>query len=65
MKKLYFIDSTPAIAPFMNSNLAKDGIQFKNGFNFLGKSGIKIINNLRIAYISGLDSNYLGEEVYF
>ena len=31
--------------------------------SFLGRSGVKVINGLRVAYISGVDADLLGNEV--
>ena len=56
----HFIDSTPISSPFMNSNKSSVGIEFVPGFNFLGKSGVKLIKGLRVAFISGVDFDILG-----
>ena len=37
--------------------------QIAQNFNWLGRSGIKVINGVRIAYISGIDSDILGQEI--
>lgn len=31
--------------------------------NFLGRSGCQEINNLRVAYLSGIDSDFFGNSV--
>ena len=51
------------IAPFMNAPKTKDGYEFAKNFHFLGRSGLKVIKGLRIAYVSGLDCDMLGSEV--
>jgi hypothetical protein len=56
----HFIDSTPLIAPFMNSKKTQNGFSLTKGLNFLGRSGVKLINGLRVAYISGTDFDVLG-----
>lgn len=56
----HFIDSTPLIAPFMNSKKTIEGFSLARGLNFLGRSGVKVINGLRIAYVSGIDFDVLG-----
>ena len=56
----YFIDSTPIIAPFMAVNREQS---FAKNCMFMGRSGIKMINGLRVAFVSGLDSDLLGGEV--
>ena len=58
----YFIDSTPVIAPFMNTGQPGQ-YAFAKNLIFLGRSGIKVINGLRVAFISGMDSDLLGNEV--
>lgn len=30
---------------------------------YLGRSGVKVINEMRIAYLSGIDSDLMGETV--
>ena len=55
----YFIDSTPLAAPFMNSKKSKDGFELTKGLTFLGRSAVKLINGLRVAYVSGVDFDSL------
>jgi hypothetical protein len=55
----YFVDSTALIAPFM----IKGEHSFFKNLQFLGRSGIKMICGLRVAFVSGLDSDLLGSEV--
>ncbi|TNV85145.1 hypothetical protein FGO68_gene10308 [Halteria grandinella] len=55
----HFIDSTPLIAPFMNSEKTKNGFDMAKGLSFLGRSGLKVISGLRVAYISGIDFDVL------
>jgi hypothetical protein len=43
----------------MNANKTKDGFGITKGMNFLGRSGVKIIKGLRVAYVSGLDFDAL------
>ena len=44
----------------MNSKKTIGGFQLTKGLNFLGRSGIKVINGLRVAYVSGIDFDVLG-----
>ncbi len=39
----------------MNAKKTRDGYTLAKDFTFLGRSGIKEINGLRIAYLSGID----------
>lgn len=57
----YFTDSSELIAPFMNAK--KDGVTFGKNVSFLGRSGIRTINGLRVAYVSGVDCDILGTEM--
>ena len=59
----YFTDSSMLIAPFMNSTKGRNGISFAKNMSFLGRSGVKLIKGLRVAYISGIDADLLGSEV--
>ena len=59
----FFTDSSDLIASFMNSTSARDGLTFGQNVNFLGRSGLKVIKGLRVAYISGIDCDLLGPEV--
>ena len=56
----HFIDSTPLVAPFINSHKAKEGFSLTKGLHFLGRSGVKLINGLRVAFVSGVDFDILG-----
>ena len=47
------------IGPFM----IKGEHSFTKGLTFLGRSGIKEIQGLRVAFVSGLDADMLGNEV--
>jgi hypothetical protein len=47
----------------MNSNKTKDGFNIDRNVHFLGRSGVKVIQGLRIGYLSGIDSDLLGETV--
>jgi hypothetical protein len=58
----FFTDSTQLIAPFMSSAKTKDGYDLGKGLTFLGRSGVKIVSGLRIAYISGVDFDVLGAQ---
>ena len=51
----------------MNSNKSKNGIDFSLNptLEFLGRSGVREFNNLRIAFISGIDSDILGDSVFY
>ena len=56
----YFIDSTNLIAPFMNS---RGMHQFNERLHFLGRAGVhqfEKLNGLRIAFLSGKDSEIFG-----
>jgi hypothetical protein len=55
----YFVDSTPLSAPFMNSKKTSDGFDLTKGLTFLGRSGVKLINGLKVAYVSGVDFDAL------
>lgn len=57
----YFTDSSELIAPFMNAK--KDGVTFGKNVSFLGRSGIRTINGLKVAYVSGVDCDILGTEM--
>jgi len=59
----YFTDSSELIAPFMNATTGRDGITFGKNVSFLGRSGIRNIKGLRVAFISGVDSDILGFEI--
>lgn len=56
----YFIDSTSIIAPFMTRSKEHS---FCKNLTFLGRSGIRTICGLRVAFVSGIDSDMLGSEV--
>ncbi len=56
----HFIDSTSLVAPFMNSKKTQAGFSLSKGLNFLGRSGVKLIEGLRVAYISGVDFDVMG-----
>ena len=48
----------------MNAKQSRDGLTFGQNVTFLGRSGIKVLKGgLRVAYVSGIDSDLLGEEV--
>ncbi len=55
----YFVDSTPLSAPFMNSKKSSDGFELTKGLTFLGRSGVKLIKGLKVAYVSGVDFDAL------
>ncbi len=55
----HFIDSTNLISPFMNSKKTASGFEMVKGLNFMGRSGIKVIKGLRVAFISGIDFDVL------
>ena len=60
----YFTCTSEQIAPFMNSSLSQGGLTFGQNVTFLGRSGIRILKSgLRVAFVSGLDSDMLGPEV--
>ena len=47
----------------MNATTGRDGITFGQNVSFFGRSGIRNIKGLRIAFISGIDSDILGSEI--
>ena len=51
----YFVDCSGVIGPFMHAKRA--GYQFAPNIQFLGRYGVKEINKLKVAYISGLDAS--------
>ncbi len=59
--KTVFIDSSETAALLMNSG--KQSIEICKNLVWLGRAGIINQNNIRIAYISGIDSDILGAEV--
>ena len=59
----YFTDSSEYSGPLMNTG-REESIPFSSNLNFLGRSGLKIIKGLRVAYVSGIDSDILGTEVW-
>ena len=59
----FFTDASDLIAPFMNSAAGRSGLTFGQNVNFLGRSGIRNIKGLRVAYVSGVDCDLLGAEV--
>lgn len=48
----------------MNATKTKDGFEICKDLRFLGRSGVIDVKGLRLAYISGLDSDLLGEGIY-
>jgi hypothetical protein len=58
----YFTDSSEYSGPLMNTG-TEESIPFAKNLHFLGRSGLKTIKGLRIAYISGIDADSLGTEV--
>ena len=59
----YFTDSSEYSGPLMNTG-NDESIPFGKNLHFLGRSGLKMIKGLRVAYISGIDSDILGTEVW-
>ena len=59
----FFVDSSELAGPLMNSTQKSD-VSFGKNLTFLGRAGIKKIFGLRIAYISGIDSDVMGSEVW-
>ena len=53
----YFTDSSDLAGPLMNSAQGKDGVALMKRLNFLGRSGIRVVKGLRIAYVSGIDAD--------
>jgi hypothetical protein len=60
----YFTDSSQLMAPFMNSKKSANGYEFTKNVKFLGRSGIIEFKGLRIAFLSGIDSDLLGDNVF-
>ena len=56
----YFIDSTQYISPFMHK---KGMFKMNKNLHFLGRSGIFEQDGIRIAYVSGKDSEILGPSI--
>ena len=56
----YFIDSTQYISPFMHK---KGMFKMNKNLHFLGRSGILEQDGIRIAYVSGKDSEILGPSI--
>jgi len=59
----HFIDSSDLSGPFLNSKSSKDGLSFNKNCYFMGRSGVKVIQNLTVAFVSGVDPDLLGPEV--
>ena len=59
----FFTDSSDLISPFMNAQASRNGLTFGQNVNFLGRSGLRIINGLRVAFVSGIDCDMLGAEI--
>jgi len=59
----FFVDSSELAGPLMNS-ASRSGAPFGKNLTFLGRAGVKTIAGLRVAYISGLDSDVMGSEVW-
>ena len=49
----YFVDSSECIGPFMHSK--REGMMFAPNIFFLGRSGVKDIKGLKVAFLSGKD----------
>ena len=65
--KTYFIDSSDSVAPFMNSKTHSLGFTFHQNLHFLGRAGVKEfseLSGLKVAYLSGKDSEVFGEQVF-
>jgi hypothetical protein len=58
-----FTDSSEFCGPFINQG-EKNAIDFGKNLTFLGRAGIKKVQGLRIAFVSGVDSDILGTEVW-
>lgn len=48
----------------MNATRSKEGMEVSRDVRFLGKAGVVEIKGLRVAYLSGIDSDLLGESIY-
>lgn len=60
----FFTCSSDQIGPFMHASQSRDGLTFGQNVTFMGRSGIKVLKGgLRVAFISGIDSDLLGQEV--
>ena len=44
----------------MNSKNTSAGFEMSSGFNFMGRSGVKLVKGLRVAFLSGIDFDVLG-----
>ena len=58
-----FTDSSDMAGPLMNSTQGQDGLALMKNLSFMGRSGIRVIKGLRIAYLSGVDSDQLGDDI--
>lgn len=41
----------------------QSNIEIAKNFSWLGRSGIKVIDGVRVAFLSGIDSDILGSEI--
>ena len=62
--KTIIVDSSNAAAILMNSNNSNLSLGKDSNITWLGRSGISEFSGIRIAYVSGIDSDILGSEVY-
>ncbi len=60
--KSAFVDSSEVSALLMNQS-ALNNTEIAKNFNWLGRSGISIMNGVRVAFLSGIDSDILGAEI--
>ena len=60
--KSAFVDSSEVSALLMNQS-ALSNTEIAKNFNWLGRSGISVINGVRVAFLSGIDSDILGAEI--
>ncbi len=60
--KSAFVDSSEVSALLMNQS-ALNNTEIAKNFNWLGRSGISVINGVRVAFLSGIDSDILGAEI--
>jgi len=56
-----FVDSSEVSALLMNKG--SESIEIAKNFKWLGRSGITTISGVRVAFISGIDSDILGSEI--
>ena len=57
--KSAFVDSSEVSALLMNQS-TQSNTEIAKNFSWLGRAGIKVINGVRVAFLSGIDRDILG-----